>query len=174
MHPLIFHTDIDIGKIIGQGEFGAVMEVSPKQHLSCDLPRLHTKPQALVVKQLKHSCNTNTSTAAIDLINECKLLSTLNHPNIVTLCATIGQPGDDGLGLILERLSTTLEEKIETEWMAQKTSKHNRRHRRCLCLNRQRNIHSADARITSESLNSDRLTVLYEIVKAMTYLHKNR
>ena len=121
-----------------------------------------------VLKRLKAGVK-ETSTAAIDLITECKFLSSLDHPNIVSLRGTIGEAGDEGLGLILERLSTTLEEKIETEWAVQSTSSRRRFRLRW----NQRRI-SAGKQMTPEAFDSDRLAVMYEVSKAMTYLHENK
>jgi serine/threonine protein kinase len=98
--------------------------------------------------------------AAIDLASEAKFLTSLSHPNIVKLRAVVGVPGHSDFLMVMDRLYMTLDQKI-AEWRkAEKSYKGFLGHfgRRQEDLNQVR---------------MDRMVALYDISRAMRYLHSN-
>jgi serine/threonine protein kinase len=99
--------------------------------------------------------------AAIDLASEAKFLTSLSHPNIVKLRAVVGVPGHSDFLMVMDRLYMTLDQKI-AEWRkAEKSYKGFLGHfgRRQEDLNQVR---------------MDRMVALYDISRAMRYLHSNK
>ena len=150
----------------------------------------HLHPQ--VTKKQK-----NFTASAIDLVLEAKLLSCLEHPNIVKLFGvTEGSINkvfsDNGYFLLLDRLHETLEDKI-LEWtameaaMVQNLTSASGQHRRS-SLQQRRSSSSSRRKSDSagveemmlptkerEKLLSERIdSVAIEIARGMEYLHSNR
>ena len=150
----------------------------------------HLHPQ--VTKKQK-----NFTASAIDLVLEAKLLSCLEHPNIVKLFGvTEGSINkvfsDNGYFLLLDRLHQTLEDKIR-EWtameaaMAQNLTSASGQSRRS-SLQQRRSSSSSRRKSDSaaveeimlpnkerEKLLSERIdSVAIEIARGMEYLHANR
>jgi serine/threonine protein kinase len=114
------------------------------------------------VKHLREGVGVETKADAVyDLACEAKYLASLTHPNIVKLRGTVGIPGSPGFMLILDRLTLTLEEKIN-QWQLD-----HRKFRGALGIFR-RDV------VGLEDIFMQRLVVLFDISRAMRYLHKKR
>jgi serine/threonine protein kinase len=114
------------------------------------------------VKHLREGVGVEIKADAVyDLACEARYLSSFQHPNIVKLRGTVGIPGSPGFMLVLDRLTLTLEEKIH-QWQLDQ-----RKFRGALGLFRRDNIGLNDVFM-------QRLVVLFDISRAMRYLHKKR
>jgi serine/threonine protein kinase len=106
--------------------------------------------------------------AAKDLAREARLLSHLEHPNIIRLRATVGQPGDEDFMLMLDRLGTSLSEQV-TQWQQQVDGTNGG----ALGIGFPWNLSSSSHRKGMErDILSDRLLALYDVARAMQYLHQ--
>lgn len=104
--------------------------------------------------------------AGKDLAREAKLLSRMEHPNIIRLRAVVRQPGEDDFMLLLDRLGITLSEKV-TQWHHQVTSTSTG-----LALPWKLAAASSQRRILERCVLSERLLALYDVARAMHYLHQ--
>ena len=100
--------------------------------------------------------------AGKDLAREAKILARLDHPNIAGLRATIGNPGDFDFMLLLDRLGITLSEQV-TEWHRQLSGGGGGLGFRW--KNSQRVA-------VERNVLSERLAALYDMSRAMQYLHQ--
>ena len=115
------------------------------------------------VKQIRKDLYPKTMIeAGKDLAREATILARLDHPNIAGLRATIGNPGDFDFMLLLDRLGITLSEQV-TEWHRQLSGgggglgfpwKNSQRV-------------AVERKVLSE-----RLIALYDMSRAMQYLHQ--
>lgn len=99
--------------------------------------------------------------AGKDLAREAKFLCRLDHPNIVGLRATVGNPGEYDFMLLLDRLGISLSEQM-TDWHRQLS---NGGGRGFPWKNSQR-------KAIERTVLSERLTALYDVSCAMQYLHQ--
>ena len=130
--PRFDRTEIHCDKLLGKGSFNRVFSVL-KFDLTLKVKSLVQQerremmahnPHNFAVKLLqKKKSNQHFLQAAIDLLAEAKLLTSLEHPNIIQLHGIpatgvygFGEPG--GFFLILDRLSCTLEDKLAL-WQVQ-------------------------------------------------------
>lgn len=114
------------------------------------------------VKHLREGVGVEIKADAVyDLACEAKYLASFSHPNIIKLRGTVGIPGSPTYMLILDRLTLTLEEKIH-QWQLDQ-----RKFRGALGLFRRDTVGLADVYM-------QRLVVLFDISRAMRYLHKKR
>lgn len=98
--------------------------------------------------------------ASLDLAKEAKFLASLSHPNIIKMRATVAKPGHDDFGLVLDRMVTTLDKAI-VQWKIEgKTRK--------FMMNLAKRWDHAKA------LELTRLIAMYDIARAMRYLHRNK
>ena len=104
--------------------------------------------------------------AGKDLAREAKLLSRMEHPNIIRLRAIVGQPGEDDFMLLLDRLGITLSE-IVTQWRQQLDSSSTG-----LALPWKLAAVSSQRRTLERAVLSERLLALYDVARAMHYLHQ--
>ena len=100
--------------------------------------------------------------AAIDLACEAKFLASLSHPNIVRLRGTVGTPGSLTFMMILDRLTQTLDQKIN-DWKQQQ-SQNNRNNFFRLVRKKQK----------EHALFMERLVALLDMARALRYLHRHR
>jgi serine/threonine protein kinase len=101
--------ELQIGRLLGKGSFSAVHELVVRS-------RPHDRDQIYAVKFLLSSTTKqagNVSKAAADLAIECKLLTYLQHENIIQLHGVYYK--NDQMHLVLDRLYVTLEERIR-QW----------------------------------------------------------
>jgi serine/threonine protein kinase len=127
--------------------------------------------------------------ATMDLACELKFLSALDHPNIIKARAIMGSLGrPNGFGIIMDRLEGTLQDKIK-EWSLQKRSNdhkkrrgtHNRRGSLLLRISKfllhqstlscSQNCQVRPQTFQHDDLFLDRLFAIYDVAKAMQYLH---
>jgi serine/threonine protein kinase len=96
-----------------------------------------------------------------DLACEAKYLASFTHPNIVKLRATVGIPGNPGFMMVLDRLTLTLDEKMH-QWQLDQ-----RKFGGALGFIRR-------DKVGLEDVLMQRLIVLFDIARAMRYLHEKR
>jgi len=99
--------------------------------------------------------------AAIDLASEAKFLASFSHPNIVKLRAVVGAPGHSDFLMVMDRLYLTLNQKL-SEWRkAEKAYRGFLGHFR----RRQEDL---------DHVRMDRMTALFDVSRAIRYLHSNK
>lgn len=114
-------NDLILGKMLGKGGFNNVYEVNIPDTSEHGTKSSHMKgPYAL--KSLKESVMTHRHSflsGAVDLVYEAKLLSVLNHQNIIKVHGLPQTPvsecylsGKGGYFIILDRLIGTVDDKI--------------------------------------------------------------
>lgn len=118
------------------------------------------------LKQLRQDLEHDRELALTDLAFEAKLMARLSHPNIVRLRGVLGDicNTENSFGLVLDRLNDTLTEKIDS-WKVRKQS---------LPL---RNLFQRVQRkkpLEWHQLLLERLFALYDIARAVRYLHSKR
>lgn len=129
--------------------------------------------------------------ATIDLACEMKMLSALNHPNILKVHATLGSIGrPNGYGIIMDRLDGTLQDKIK-EWSKPKRTRKAppkqtlHPHRESLWkktiqfLRHPRHSCAQSCKVRPQIQVHDdnfmeRLLALYDVACGMKYLHSKR
>jgi serine/threonine protein kinase len=114
------------------------------------------------VKQVRNDLDPETYfIAAVDLAAEAKFLASIEHSNIVRLRATVNAPGSESFMIVLDRLYIMLAEKI-VEWR--------KRERTCRgplsIMVFRKEMHM--------SLKVERLIALFDIARALKYLHENK
>jgi serine/threonine protein kinase len=127
----IRRDELEVIRLIGEGGFATVFEVFHEQLSSEESDpanvgrQLHPKPHYAmkVVRQDLQDDKQLERKSASDLVNEAKILSLLNHPNIVTLRAlprTLGGKLEiqNDYFLVLDLLTDTLSERIQ-RWKAE-------------------------------------------------------
>jgi len=167
---------------MGSGAFCRVDRVS---HDFCDEETFAYKS----VDPLKVKCPEDLSTAAMELANEAKVLSNLDHENIIKLRGVCSErfsesfvSGNGGYFLVLDELSETVQDRLETWTRAAK--------RRNSVLRRTKNSlknirKSAAASLSSSSSHHssvDECQKLYSridetvlgVVRGMKYLHSKK
>lgn len=95
--------------------------------------------------------------AAIDLATEAKFLASLSHPNIIKLRAIVGVPGHPEFLMVMDRLYSTLSQAMVT-W--KRADKHYRG-----------KFGFGRRRTDLEHLRIDRMIALYDVARALKYLH---
>lgn len=98
--------------------------------------------------------------AVIDLACEAKYLASITHPNIVRLRATVEVPGQNHFAIVMDRLVMTLSEKLDT-WR-----NNLKQYRGKMGGLVGANKHGL------EIIYSERMLALYDIARAMRYLHR--
>lgn len=99
--------------------------------------------------------------AAIDLAREAEFLASLTHPNIIRIRGTINFPGHPKYSLILDRLYDTLE--VQTvKWKAA-MKKYQGKFKGLI----------GKKRSSLDKLWMDRLVAVYNLSRAMAYLHRH-
>jgi len=167
--------DVHVGVVIGIGTFSRVNEIV-SIHGSRKTPsvEINTKNTSFnkqfgnlqrlghsqyVTKRLRNELfGSDRLTASIDIAVEAKILALLAHENIMKICGTSGIPGDFNFFIVLEKLETTLVEKIE-EWKNEMRS-----YNGFFGIKEQK-------KIAAQALWNERLIVASEISKALEYLH---
>jgi serine/threonine protein kinase len=99
--------------------------------------------------------------AAIDLASEAKFLASLSHPNIVKLRAVVGTPGSPDFLMVMDRLYSTLNQKI-SEWR-----KAEKAYRGFLG-------HFGRRQEDLDHVRIDRMVALYDVARAIRYLHSHK
>jgi serine/threonine protein kinase len=113
------------------------------------------------VKQVRDDLDSETYfIAAVDLAAEAKFLASIEHSNIVRLRATVDAPGSQNFMIVLDRL-----------WMmAEKIVEWRKRERKCRGPFRmmifRKEMHMF--------LMVERLVALFDIARALKYLHENK
>jgi hypothetical protein len=108
--------------------------------------------------------------AMIDMAFEARILSSISHPNIVKIRAIMGTPGQpENFGIIMDRLNETLREKIDS-W----TTSENKVNRGSRLLQRFGPGKNNVARQKKSDLLLERLLAVYDIARAMKYLHEKK
>ena len=100
--------------------------------------------------------------AAFDLAAEAKFLSSIQHPNIVKIRATVEQPGSPNFMIIMDALNMTLREKLE-QWK----EVHKKHPKSIFGFLTQR------SQTAMGDVFADKLLAVYDIARAMRYLHNH-
>lgn len=103
--------------------------------------------------------------AIIDLAKEAKFLASIRHPNIVKIRGTVGTPGTYEFMIIMDCLQLTLRQKVEW-WQQQHIQSHGPRGIFAFLPN-------ASKQACLEDVFADKLLALYDIARAMRYLHNH-
>lgn len=136
--------------------------------VKADLGRKHSRSNQYVVKLVRKrsidTCHLSRLGAILDLAREAKFLSLLNHPNIVEMHATVGDPGHPDFAIVLERLVLTLDIAIK-HW------KDELKHERKYAL---LNFAKSQQQQRAIELKQKRLLVMHDIANALHHLHGNK
>jgi len=97
--------------------------------------------------------------AIVDLAFEAKLLACVNHTNIVKLRATIGVPGKPDFSIVLDRLFCILDHRVR-QWREDE--------KECRGL-----LNVVVDKDGYRGLIEERLVAMYDIARALNYLHKH-
>jgi serine/threonine protein kinase len=178
--PTFSWNELRMGKLLGTGGFNSVYEVfipvkasqdegmsssAQEETSTCSTPGGMDGPYA--IKSLKHSVMSNRHSflaGAVDLVYEAKLLSVLNHKNIIKIHGIPkGRVSDTYLGggyfIIIDKLVGTVEDKIAA-W------------RQGL------ELYSSPRTCTkpgsTEEINCRLKNVAIPVAEAMTYLHSKK
>lgn len=126
--------------------------------------RAHCKRGGLAryaVKQVRDKvADAMKEDAAIDLATEAKFLASLSHPNIIKLRAIVGVPGHPDFLMVMDRLYSTLSQAMVI-W-----KRDDQRYRGTFGFGRRRT--------DLEHLRIDRMIALYDIARALKYLHSHK
>lgn len=127
--------------------------------------RAHCKREGLAryaVKRVKDDVpEIMKEDAAIDLASEAKFLASLSHPNIIKLRAIVGVPGHPDFLMVMDRLYSTMDDNM-VHW--QKAEK---RYRGFLG-------HFGRRQPDLEHVRIDRMVALYDVARAMKYVHAHK
>merc|ERR1719491_1824641 len=132
---IITHSQLRLGKLLGEGAFSSVYDIHSvkKKHRKL----MHQQQGNLVVKFLRAKLYDNHglfAASAADIVKEGKILATLCHVNVIRLHAISSSLGvdaylqqegrggcyHDGYFLVLEKLTQTLTTRIQ-EWQGRHT-----------------------------------------------------
>jgi hypothetical protein len=103
--------------------------------------------------------------ASLDLAVEAKFLASIRHPNIVKMRGTVGTPGSSDFMIVMDCLVLTLTEKMQ-QWNEEKAG-----HPRGW-LGRVLQKHQRKDAMLQDQL-ADKLLAMYDIARAMRYLHNH-
>lgn len=196
--------DVEVGKLLGKGGFNHVYEVTNVRRpsllgamgggkVAVDHSDQETSPPSpsaprrsscsnYVVKHLSPSCFADEEkfrAAAVDLALEAKLLSKIDHPNVIKLhgvtkgsvVSAFSSDDDAGYFLLLDKLECTLVERSE-EWREERRVIAKRR--RSSLLDNLFSSGKAQRRSLRASLLCVRLKAALQIAQGMSYLHGRR
>lgn len=126
-------------------------------------------------------------TAAIDMASEAKLLSALSHPNIITVKGILGyMEGPGQYGIIMDKLQSTLQDQIENVWAKLNTEDdvpkaaptRPRGHKIIGNVPKWLLVNKEKEKLTNLSKQNnfflERIDAVYDVAKAMRYLHSKR
>jgi hypothetical protein len=120
------------------------------------------------MKQLRSDLEGSTKLeAAIDLASEAKFLASLHHPNVVKMRASVGVPGSADFRIIMDCLTMTLREKIELWNEEEKRLKSQKGLFGFLASSAKRQ----GGTTTDDVLFHEKLLAVFDIARAMRYLH---
>lgn len=115
------------------------------------------------LKRLKKEASDRLD-AILDLACEARFLECTTHTNIIRLRATVGEPGTASFGLVLDRLTCTLGDRL-LEWQQSKKKKKNWLQQVLLVKK---------ATTEDEMFLAERLVVALDIARALNFLHKKK
>lgn len=179
-HPCkVSWADMQVGDLIGSGAFNDIREVKMVGCCSCDPGECRSscvRGSHYVVKLLKASVKTKEKTfqtGAVCLANEAKLLTHLNHENIIQLhgiaqgcISTAFLHSTSGYYLVLERLNYTLEDLLKSSKIEDLQSKKAASFIKRFCF-------GADL-LWTEAKQSRLQDIAIPVARAMRYLHHKR
>jgi serine/threonine protein kinase len=112
--------------------------------------------------------------ASIDLACEAKIMASISHPNIVRVRGTVSTPGATDFMIVMDCLKITLTDKIQ-QWR-QEEKQHSKQHggglQRIKTLGGL--LKSSKKNGGMDDLFADKMLAMYDIARAMRYLHNNR
>jgi len=126
--PKFEYEQLDIGNFLGKGKMSDIYEViginrKNQSHKNDDIDKIERRYAVKYLDQTIMSDRARLNSGAIELAVETKLLSSTSHPNIINIhgvsgCGLAGfSAGTVGCYfLLLDRLDSTLEEKIYRCW----------------------------------------------------------
>jgi hypothetical protein len=111
--------------------------------------------------------------AALDLAGEAKFMASLNHPNICKMRGTIGQPGSFDFMIVMDCLQMTLREKMDT-WQDKGRQDSNKLGGLFDFWKKRSSSHTHNKALEEEDVFADKLLAVYDIARAMRYLHNHQ
>jgi Protein tyrosine and serine/threonine kinase len=128
----------------------------------------HTTRQGIAryaIKRARHDLTRDAILeAVVDLAVEAKFLATMRHPNIVRMRGTVGTPGSEGFMIVMDRLQMTLREKMVV-WNRESKGQSVGLHGKLLG-------NKSNTAVQREQY-ADKLLAIYDIARAMRYLHNH-
>lgn len=113
------------------------------------------------VKRIRSDLPPGVTCVAIpDLAKEARFLASLHHSNVIRLRGTVGTPGAKDFCIILDRLYMILDQKVQ-EWKEDDKE------------NRFMHFFVRDRRSHRASMN-ERLMAMFDIARALKYLHSHK
>jgi serine/threonine protein kinase len=175
-YNIIHHSQIELGKLLGEGGFSEVYEVkhcsSPDIIIKCN--NNNNNNNKYVVKMLRKKLLDDPSklvTYAVGLAKEFRVLSLVNHPHIIKAraCCAGGLSNfrsgrSDSFFFLLDRLSETLTGKIKTWQQTEKKQTFR-------FLRRRRGRHRRQVLLQDGFCH--RLEVATQLADAVAHLHKH-
>ncbi|GAX15298.1 hypothetical protein FisN_8Hh405 [Fistulifera solaris] len=178
--PSFSRDDLEVGSVLGVGGYGFVNKVKTDKIKNTKKSKSRTNPNSqsdkLVVKTLfPHTAPNQLLSGCHQLEKEKRVLSQLNHPNIISLRG-YSEKGLDSIAetkridscfLLLDFLPETLTDRIEKWGRIIRTSPKKKTQRRWSLLSRKRFPFDRDMFI-------EQIQVAIDIASALRYLHEKR
>jgi len=126
------------------------------------------------IKKIRDDLDDEIKASGIgDLAIEARFLSVLNHPNIIRMRATsTAEPISIDYFLVLDRLPFTLEQKIN-EWRELKKEWSSKSLLKGIFQNKRATLEKRRCREEKKQLYADRVLAVYDISRAMRYIHSH-
>jgi len=175
--PRVARNELELGRIIGQGSFGVVLEIlaprtsnaSRTLNWECMKKENDDDVASFVMKAIPDDCHKDgqlSSRALRDMIKEAQFLSVLSHPNILSLrgvSVDMDAESSKDCFLILDCLCETLDQRLN-RWRVEKTIR-----TKCFVMKMKKSFSKGK----KDSGREERLLIACDVLRALAYLHQN-